>query len=321
MWQKLEPDIFFFAPRVPGRGKACAGPDSHTGPASAESEPSDDEMLTLSGQKANAGEKSDAQAASKGQEPEAPPPEAPPPVEEVDLLGLDDGPGDQAFASSQPPKQPLTNTDLLGDLFGADSGSTESTPQKTVPPASPSIAPHPRQGGSATASVTGHTLTLWCFWSQCRLSITLRFCSTGFDPFGSGTSVQESKGSFLDPGNVVLCTFPISPTVQNMIMGRARMSPGTLPLRRLTFAGIFAVCGLNWVLLMQHEAPFISAYRFSIACLRAAVCPRRPDVAGAPHHPDRQRPAAEPDGWLGVEQASYCRCGASNSQLILFRKL
>uniref|UniRef100_A0A3B3Q2K6 Auxilin n=1 Tax=Paramormyrops kingsleyae TaxID=1676925 RepID=A0A3B3Q2K6_9TELE len=137
-----------------------------------DSEPSDDEMLTLSGQKANAGQKAnDSQAASKGKEPEAPPPEAPPPVE-VDLLGLGDGPGDQAFASSQPPKQPPTNTDLLGDLFGADSGSTESPPQKTVPPASPGVSPCPSQG---------------------------------FDPFGSGTTVQEPKGPFLDPGNVFLC--------------------------------------------------------------------------------------------------------------------
>uniref|UniRef100_A0A8C9RPI8 Auxilin n=1 Tax=Scleropages formosus TaxID=113540 RepID=A0A8C9RPI8_SCLFO len=132
----------------------------------AESEPSDDEMLSLSGREKPGG----PQAAAT---PEAPRPAPPPPAEEVDLLGLDDDSGERAFGSPQPPCPPPTNTDLLGDLFGASpgpgsgSGSTQSTPRKTGP--SPCASPRPAEGK--------------------------------FDPFGSPPGPQEPVGSFLGPGN------------------------------------------------------------------------------------------------------------------------
>uniref|UniRef100_A0A8C2ZV93 Auxilin n=1 Tax=Cyclopterus lumpus TaxID=8103 RepID=A0A8C2ZV93_CYCLU len=105
-----------------------------------ESEPSDDEMLSLSSQRSN------ASTAPQKPEPPASMSAAPAPAEEVDLLGLD---GDGINRpSSHPPSAAAATTDLLGDLFGgppqptSGASSAQSTPQKVVPnTASPSFDP------------------------------------------------------------------------------------------------------------------------------------------------------------------------------------
>ncbi|XP_029106345.1 LOW QUALITY PROTEIN: putative tyrosine-protein phosphatase auxilin [Scleropages formosus] len=201
----LSPNVLFSchqehqdALAIAGPGKAGGGPH-RSGQTNAESEPSDDEMLSLSGREKPGG----PQAAAT---PEAPRPAPPPPAEEVDLLGLDDDSGERAFGSPQPPCPPPTNTDLLGDLFGASpgpgsgSGSTQSTPRKTGP--SPCASPRPAEG---------------------------------FDPFGSPPGPQEPVGSFLGPGNAGK-TDPFlhearspSPTMQGAGMGSASPVPPTTP--------------------------------------------------------------------------------------------
>uniref|UniRef100_A0A8D3BGD2 Auxilin n=1 Tax=Scophthalmus maximus TaxID=52904 RepID=A0A8D3BGD2_SCOMX len=114
--------------------KAASGPLAEYGRGHGEeSEPSDDEMLSLSSQRSNAG---------------AAPPETRP--SEVDLLGLDGEAVNRPCSSSQPPSTAAAATDLLGDLFGAapqpSSGpsSAQSTPHKVVPnTASPCHSPAP----------------------------------------------------------------------------------------------------------------------------------------------------------------------------------
>lgn len=114
-----------------------------------ESEPSDDDMLSLcSQQSSGSGEK--AKGASKA---EAQPAAPRPPAEDVDLLGLDGGVIQPPPTSPQPPATTNTTTDLLGDLFGGpgsqlSSGSTsaQSTPKRTTSSTSP--GPSPRQTGS-----------------------------------------------------------------------------------------------------------------------------------------------------------------------------
>uniref|UniRef100_A0A3B5LJZ6 Auxilin n=1 Tax=Xiphophorus couchianus TaxID=32473 RepID=A0A3B5LJZ6_9TELE len=134
-----------------------------------ESEPSDDEMLSLSSQR------SSISAASQKPEPAAPVPAAPAPTEEVDLLGLGGEDINRPCPSSQPAA--AAATDLLGDLFGAPPqpasapSSTQSTPHKVAPnTASPSPTPAP----------------------------------PAFHPFGTAPmpKPQEMMGSFLGPGNV-----------------------------------------------------------------------------------------------------------------------
>ncbi|XP_038571249.1 putative tyrosine-protein phosphatase auxilin isoform X2 [Micropterus salmoides] len=140
-----------------------------------ESEPSDDEMLSLSSQR------SSASSAPQRPDPPAPMPAAPAPAEEVDLLGLD-GEINRPCPSSQPSTAAAT-TDLLGDLFAAPpqptSGpsSAQSTPHKVVPnTASPCHSPAP----------------------------------PAFDPFGTGPmpKPQDMMGSFLGPGR----SSPVPPT-------------------------------------------------------------------------------------------------------------
>uniref|UniRef100_A0A667ZHQ7 Auxilin n=1 Tax=Myripristis murdjan TaxID=586833 RepID=A0A667ZHQ7_9TELE len=135
-----------------------------------ESEPSDDEMLSLSSQQSN------ASTAPQRPEPPAPTHAAPPPAEEVDLLGLDGEAIKPPCPSSQPPSG-ATTTDLLGDLFGgppqptSGPSSAQSTPHKVAPnTASPCPSPAP----------------------------------PAFDPFGTGPmpKPQELMGSFLGPGNL-----------------------------------------------------------------------------------------------------------------------
>ncbi|KAJ8392566.1 hypothetical protein AAFF_G00074440 [Aldrovandia affinis] len=197
----LLPNVLFSCQQEHQDALAVADPskDGRPGQANQESEPSDDEMLSLSSQQSNASNDKPAgtQATPKGaKKPEVPPPAAPPPAEDVDLLGLD---GDPPCSSPQP----LTTTDLLGDLFGASpqpgsgsaSASAQSTPRRSAP--SPSPCPSPRPSDS-------------------------------FDPFGSGSSPkpQEFMGSFLGPGNVgqpdpfLHVTRSPSPTMQNTGIGR-----------------------------------------------------------------------------------------------------
>ncbi|XP_039590875.1 putative tyrosine-protein phosphatase auxilin isoform X4 [Polypterus senegalus] len=120
-----------------------------------DSEPSDDELLSLSSQQSNASNEKMQQGTPKGHkkaESQAPPPLA----EDVDLLGLDCSPEDKAFNAG--PQQPPTNADLLNDLFGAspfspqpgqpDSrpSSAQTTPRKTAAPSSPCHSPMPETG-------------------------------------------------------------------------------------------------------------------------------------------------------------------------------
>ncbi|XP_032381701.1 putative tyrosine-protein phosphatase auxilin isoform X9 [Etheostoma spectabile] len=132
-----------------------------------ESEPSDDDMLSLSSQRSN------ASTAPQKPDPSVPMPAASAPAEEMDLLGLD---GEEINCpSSQPPSSAAATTDLLGDLFGgppqptSGASSAQSTPQKVVlNTASPCPSPAP----------------------------------SGFDPFGTGPipKPQDMMGSFLGPG-------------------------------------------------------------------------------------------------------------------------
>uniref|UniRef100_A0A672J060 Auxilin n=1 Tax=Salarias fasciatus TaxID=181472 RepID=A0A672J060_SALFA len=142
-----------------------------------ESEPSDDEMLSLSSQRSS--------TSTAPPKPDPPAPAAAPPAqaEEVDLLGLD-AEIKQPCSSSQPTtaSAAAAATDLLGDLFGAPpqptsgASSAQSTPHK-VAPTTASPCPSPAPSGEETNS---------------------------FDPFGTGPmpKPQDMMGSFLGPGNV-----------------------------------------------------------------------------------------------------------------------
>ncbi|XP_065095998.1 auxilin isoform X3 [Paramisgurnus dabryanus] len=192
-------DALAIADPAQGHG-SCGG---RVGP-NEESEPSDDDMLSLSSQQSNTS--NDKTKAAKK-------PERPPAAEEVDLLGLD---GDAAKPppSSPQPHATSTTTDLLGDLFGAPptpqpaSGPTsaQSTPRRSATSSSP--CPSPRTGDA-------------------------------FDLFGSGTAPspkpQDFMGGFLGPGNVgqpdpfLHAARSPSPTMQNMGMGRSSPVPPTTP--------------------------------------------------------------------------------------------
>ena len=118
------------------------GPDGRS--HGEESEPSDDEMLSLSSQR------SSISTAPQKPEPPAVMPATREPAGEVDLLGLDGEDINRSCPSSQPPSSAAAATDLLGDLFGAPpqptSGpsSTQSTPHKVAPnTASPCPSPAP----------------------------------------------------------------------------------------------------------------------------------------------------------------------------------
>lgn len=112
-----------------------------------ESEPSDDEMLSLSSQRSS--------ISAAPQRPEPPTPAPPAPNEEVDLLGLGGEDIDAPCSSSQNQSSSAATTDLLGDLFGAPpqptSGpsSTQSTPHK-VAPNTGSPCPSPAPPGEKT---------------------------------------------------------------------------------------------------------------------------------------------------------------------------
>ncbi|XP_036426134.1 putative tyrosine-protein phosphatase auxilin isoform X2 [Colossoma macropomum] len=212
----LSPNVLFSCHQEHKDALAIADPSqSHGGPGgrlgpNEESEPSDDEMLSLSSQQSNASSEK-AKAAKKAEAQAAP---APPPAEDVDLLGLDGGDVQPPPASPQPPTT-TTTTDLLGDLFGAPPpqsasgpGSAQSTPRRSAPSTSP--CPSPRPGDT-------------------------------FDPFGSATAAapapkpQDFMGAFLGPGNVgqpdpfLHAARSPSPTMQNMGMGRSSPGPPTTP--------------------------------------------------------------------------------------------
>ncbi|XP_037390724.1 putative tyrosine-protein phosphatase auxilin isoform X6 [Pygocentrus nattereri] len=177
----LSPNVLFSCHQEHKDALAIADPSQpHGGPGgrlgpNEESEPSDDEMLSLSSQQSNASNEK-AKAAKKAEAQAAP---APPPAEDVDLLGLD-GAEVQAPPTSPQPPTTTTTTDLLGDLFGAPPpqpvsgpGSAQSTPRRSAPSTSPCSSPR-----------AGDT----------------------FDPFGSATGTapapkpQDFMGAFLGPG-------------------------------------------------------------------------------------------------------------------------
>ncbi|XP_018418601.1 PREDICTED: putative tyrosine-protein phosphatase auxilin isoform X3 [Nanorana parkeri] len=143
-----------------------------------ESEPSDDELLSLSSQHSNtSGEKHHGTPKHKSTEPPAP--QAPP--EDVDLLCLD---GSSVAAALTQPKAPPSNSDLLYDLFGASQapgetlfqsggvGSAHSTPRRSAASSSPCQSP--KIGEAST-----------------------------FDPFGSSPKqpAQDLLGTFLSASN------------------------------------------------------------------------------------------------------------------------
>ncbi|XP_074524096.1 auxilin isoform X2 [Halichoeres trimaculatus] len=175
----LSPNVLFSCHQEHQDALAIAEPSRpHGGPESrgGESEPSDDEMLSLSSQRSS--------TSTAPHKPDPPAPAAPPPAEEVDLLGLD-GADISPCPSSQPAPAAAAagTTDLLGDLFGAPPqptsmpSSAQSTPHKVVPnTASPCPSPAP----------------------------------PAFDPFGAGpmTKPQDMMGSFLGPGR----SSPVPPT-------------------------------------------------------------------------------------------------------------
>ncbi|KAM9324099.1 auxilin [Gastrophryne carolinensis] len=163
-----------------------------------ESEPSDDELLSLSSQHSNtSGEKHQGTPKHKKTEP----PSTQAPQEDVDLLGLDGSSMKNAPPSQ--PRPPPTNSDLLNDLFGASQapgepifqaggmGPVQSTPRRSA--ASPSPSQSPRIGETST-----------------------------FDPFGSSPKQAGSDllGSFLSASNATTrdpflqaAKSPSSPTV------------------------------------------------------------------------------------------------------------
>ncbi|KAG7230545.1 hypothetical protein INR49_025261 [Caranx melampygus] len=169
-----------------------------------ESEPSDDEMLSLSSQRSN------ASTAPQKPEPPTPTPAPPAPAEEVDLLGLDGEDISRPCPTAQPPPTAAAATDLLGDLFGgppqpaSGPSSAQSTPHKVVPnTASPCPSPAP----------------------------------PAFDPFGTGPmpKPQDVMGSFLGPGNMgqpdpfLHAARSPSPTLQPTSLGRSSPVPPTTP--------------------------------------------------------------------------------------------
>ncbi|XP_055068568.1 auxilin isoform X3 [Misgurnus anguillicaudatus] len=189
-------DALAIADPAQGHG-SCGG---RVGP-NEESEPSDDDMLSLSSQQSNTS--NDKTKAPKK-------PERPPAAEEVDLLGLD---GDAAKPppSSPQPHATSTTTDLLGDLFGAPptpqpaSGPTsaQSTPRRSATSSSP--CPSPRTGDA-------------------------------FDLFGSGSGPapkpQDFMGGFLGPGR----SSPVPPTTPTVNI-QQQNSTGAWEWNKQTTAG------------------------------------------------------------------------------------
>lgn len=164
-----------------------------------ESEPSDDEMLSLSHQRANAG------TAPPKPDPPSVKPAAKEPPEEVDLLGLDGGGISCPCPSTQPPSA-ATTTDLLGDLFGgppqpsSGASSAQSTPHK-VAPNTASPCPSPAPAGETHYKHKHYFNNICIIMATTTIKCLL---ASAFDPFGAGPmpKPQDVMGSFLGPGNV-----------------------------------------------------------------------------------------------------------------------
>ncbi|XP_016303344.1 putative tyrosine-protein phosphatase auxilin isoform X5 [Sinocyclocheilus anshuiensis] len=196
----------------PAQGHGSCG--GRVGP-NEESEPSDDEMLSLSSQQSNtSNEKSKA-----AKKPEPQPAAAPPPAaEEVDLLGLDGDPATLPPCSPQPPTT-STTTDLLGDLFGApptpqpasDPASAQSTPRRSAASSSP--CPSPRSGDSRSSPVPPTTPTVniqqqsstgaweWNKPAPAGAGFGMGSKSASTSPTSSvhGTPTHQAKPNTLDP--------------------------------------------------------------------------------------------------------------------------
>ncbi|XP_053549656.1 putative tyrosine-protein phosphatase auxilin [Bombina bombina] len=182
-----------------------------------ESEPSDDELLSLSSQHSStSGDKQHGTPKHKRNEPAVPP--APP--EDVDLLLLDGSSEDKAPSSQ--PNVPPTNADLLSDIFGGvpqgtptagetffQSGgmsSAQSTPRRSA--ASPSPSQSPRIGEAATFDVFGSSP------KQPAQDLLGPFLSasntTSGDPF-LHTTRSPSPTVQVDPFNITPPTVSIQP--------------------------------------------------------------------------------------------------------------
>uniref|UniRef100_A0A8B9JP73 Auxilin n=2 Tax=Astyanax mexicanus TaxID=7994 RepID=A0A8B9JP73_ASTMX len=207
----LSPNVLFSCHQEHKDALAIADPaQGHGGPGGGrlgpneESEPSDDEMLSLSSQQSNASSEK-AKAAKKAEAQAAPAP--PPPAEDVDLLGLDGGDVQRPVTSSSHPQTTTTTTDLLGDLFGAPPtqpasgpGSAQSTPRKSVASSSP--CPSPRSADSKYSS-----LTILEHLSMLSVSLSagggfgMGSKSAGTSPTGSvhSTPTHQPKPNTLDP--------------------------------------------------------------------------------------------------------------------------
>nr|XP_057929212.1 putative tyrosine-protein phosphatase auxilin isoform X5 [Doryrhamphus excisus] len=191
----LSPSVLFSCHQEHQDALAIAEPSRpHGGPDGRgrgdESEPSDDEMLSLSSQR------SSTSTAPHKPDPPTPKPVAPDPSRDVDLLGLDGEEIKQPCPPSQLPPSAAATTDLLGDLFGAP-------PQPTSGPSSTQSTPHKIAPGSA---------------SPCPSP-----APPVFDPFGASPmpKPQEMMGSFLGPGRSSPVP-PATPTVniqQQNVMG------------------------------------------------------------------------------------------------------
>ncbi|KAG2461777.1 GAK kinase, partial [Polypterus senegalus] len=178
-----------------------------------DSEPSDDELLSLSSQQSNASNEKMQQGTPKGHkkaESQAPPPLA----EDVDLLGLDCSPEDKAFNAG--PQQPPTNADLLNDLFGAspfspqpgqpDSrpSSAQTTPRKTAAPSSPCHSPMPERRTSPIPPTTPtvniqqpNLMGGWEWSTPAPAGAKPKMADANFDDLLSGqgfSAAKEKKG-------------------------------------------------------------------------------------------------------------------------------
>ncbi|XP_061681381.1 putative tyrosine-protein phosphatase auxilin isoform X1 [Syngnathoides biaculeatus] len=205
----LSPNVLFTCHQEHQDALAIAEPSRPTGGPDVrghgeESEPSDDEMLSLSSQRS-----STSTAPYKRDQP-SPTPVAPDPSGEVDLLGLDEDEIKRPPAVSLPPSTAAAGTDLLGDLFGAP--------------------PQPASGPSSTHSTPHKTITSSA--SPCPSP-----CPPVFDPFGASPKQkpQEMMGSFLGPGNTRHLDHFLhgarspSPTLQPTSFGRSSPVPHATP--------------------------------------------------------------------------------------------
>ncbi|XP_045075947.1 LOW QUALITY PROTEIN: putative tyrosine-protein phosphatase auxilin, partial [Coregonus clupeaformis] len=237
----LIPNVLFSCHQEHQDALAIAEPSrSHSGsdgrPHGEDSEPSDDEMLSLSSQQSNAsGERpGGAQSGPRGpKRPEQPqaPATAPPPPEEVDLLGLDGAAVNPPAPSPQPPHHQHYHGPPGGSVWSLSPAPAWEWARLSPvypPENSPSLhLPCPSPGIELNSKVM-----VYAFLSA----------HPAFDPFGAGPmpKPQELMGSFRGPagnhGNLGLPA-PLlhaarspSSTMQNTGMGRSSPVPPTTPV-------------------------------------------------------------------------------------------